>query len=384
MSELSAEEKERYSRHLRIPEWTEAEQLRLKQGSVLVIGMGGLGSPASMYLAAAGVGRIGLADFDHVESHNLQRQILYTEDQVGLKKAEQAKQRLLQMNGGIHVTLHEAGITQKNVEEIFNQYDVILDGSDNFDTRYLVNDATYLLKKPLVYGSVFRFEGQVMVLNHMESSPCYRCLFPEPPAPGTVPNCNEAGVVGALCGVVGSLQAMEVIKLLSGVGKVLESCIIKVDLMNGRFPKIAITKDKKCPLCGNSPKITNIQDQNYAVPCELPSVTMSNNTEIPIELPIEETHALQTSGDAYLLDVREPSEAEIAQIPGSLFIPMGQIPERVNEIPKDKRVIVYCHHGMRSLKVTHYLRSAGLENTSSMKGGIDAWALAISPDMARY
>ena len=384
MMKLTPEQQERYSRHLRIPGFDEAAQLKLREGSVLVIGAGGLGSPASLYLAAAGVGKIGIADFDRIERHNLQRQILYTDRQTGHSKAREAKARLESLNPEVHVVLHEQGIDPGNVREILRSYDVILDGSDNFATRYLINDATFLERKPLVYGSVFQFEGQVMVLNDREEAPCYRCLFPQPPKPGTVPNCNEAGVVGALCGIVGSLQAMESIKLLTGLGQVMSGCLMKIDVFNARFPSIRLTKDPACPLCGKHPTIRDIHPEDYAVPCALPDVVVEELAHLPMEVDLDQAKALVDAGQVYLLDIREPDEAEICQIQGSAFIPMGEVPLRVNEIPQDKPVIAYCHHGARSLRVAHFLRSKGFEGCCSMRGGIDKWAVRFDPGMQRY
>jgi sulfur-carrier protein adenylyltransferase/sulfurtransferase len=384
MTKLSIEEQERYSRHLRIPGFDEVAQLRLRNGSVLVIGAGGLGSPALLYLAAAGVGRIGIADFDRVERHNLQRQILYADQQTGTSKANAAKARLQALNPEVEVVLHEEGIKPENAREIIRKYDVILDGSDNFATRYLINDATYLERKPLVYGSVFQYEGQVMVLNDSPDAPCYRCLFPDPPVPGTVPNCNEAGVVGALCGVVGSLQAMESIKLLTGIGQVMSGRLMKVDVFNARFPSIRLIKDPGCPLCGAHPEIRDIQVEKYSVPCALPDVHVEEPTASPMEIDIEEAKELVDSQQAYLLDIREADEVEICQIADSIYIPMGEIPHRSGEIPQDKPVIIYCHHGARSLRVSHYLRSKGHGQCCSLRGGIERWATRVDASMNRY
>lgn len=382
--ELSKEEKERYSRHLRIPGFGEDVQLKLRNSSILVIGVGGLGSPALLYLAAAGVGRLGIADFDRIERHNLQRQILFSDDDVGLPKVEVAKKRLQALNPYTEIVLHEEGINPANARDVLSRYDVIVDGSDNFDTRYLVNDASFFEKKPLVYGSVFRMEGQVMVLNDQATTPCYRCLFPEPPEPGTVPNCNEAGVVGALCGVVGSLQAMEAIKLISGVGEVTSGRLLKVDVFNSRFPCIELVKDPDCPLCSLNAKIKSLDSQNYAVPCALPDVVVEDSISLDMEIDIYEVKRLLSTDKIHLLDVREPAEVAVCQISDSLFIPMGSIPERINDIPRNKPVVVYCHHGMRSMRVAHYLRGAGFENCASMKGGIHQWAITHDSSMGKY
>jgi molybdopterin/thiamine biosynthesis adenylyltransferase/rhodanese-related sulfurtransferase len=380
--ELSSEELERYSRHLRIPGFGHEQQERLKNGSVLVIGLGGLGSPAAMYLASAGVGRIGLADFDRVEVHNLQRQILYSEDDVGSKKLHAAQKRINQINRSVRVELHEQGVTKENIRSLLQNYEVVLDGSDNFDTRYLVNDASYLERTPLVYGSVFRLEGQIMVLNHGENAPCYRCLFPDPPKPGTIPDCNEAGVIGALCGVVGSLQAMEVIKLLSGMGNVMSGVLTKIDLLANRFPVIKLPKDPSCPLCGAQASIHDLHSQPYAVPCALPDVEPIKDMDL--EIDVLSAAELRSRNDVVFLDVREPQELEICKLEGSLDIPMGAIPERLSFIPRDKALVVVCHHGYRSLRVVHYLRQSGFATCTSLRGGVAAWAEQVDPSMARY
>ncbi len=386
---LNPQEKERYSRHLNIPGFDESAQIRLKNSSVLIVGVGGLGSPAALYLAAAGVGTLGIADFDRVERHNLQRQVLYVESDVGKLKAEVAKARLQALHPGLTVPIHGEGILRSNATEILSRYDVIVDGTDNFGTRYLLNDASYLCGKPLVSGSVFRMEGQVIVFGIGESEPCYRCLFPEPPTAGTVPNCNEAGVVGAICGMVGSMQAMEVIKLLTGLGKPLTGTLLKIDCFGNRFSPIKVAKDGQCSLCGQESRIHDLNSERYLIPCELqPMENPANSNETPSELGMEidvnTAKQLMQEKNALMLDIREADEAAICQIKDSTFVAMGDIPERLDVLPKDRPIIAYCHHGFRSLRVALYLRSAGFPNCTSMTGGINRWANEIEPNMAKY
>ena len=386
--EITQEEKERYSRHLRLPGFEARHQAMLKNGSVLVIGLGGLGGPAALYLAAAGVGRLGLVDFDRVEQHNLQRQILYTESDVGHSKCVSACGRLRALNGSVVLEVHESGLNAGNAIGLFSRYDVILDGSDNFATRFLVNDASRMAGKPLVYGSLFQWEGQVTVFNRNRASPCYRCLFPEPPAPGSVPNCNEAGVIGALPGVIGSMQAMETIKLLTGLGEPVEGRMLVMDLLGGKVRSVKLPKDPDCPLCGCSPRIERIDAGSYPVPCLLPDTVASSAREpgraVPLSVPVEKASALMRDGKVRILDVREPDEHAICQIPGSVLIPMGLIPEKRDQLARETWWVVVCHHGMRSERVCRYLRSIGISGVSNLEGGIDAWADRISPDMDRY
>lgn len=386
--EITQEEKERYSRHLFLPGFETRHQAMLKNGSVLVIGLGGLGGPAALYLAAAGVGRLGLVDFDRVDLHNLQRQILYTESDVGLLKCVSASERLRALNGSVELEVHECGLNAGNAIQLFAQYDAILDGSDNFATRFLVNDASRMAGKPLVYGSLFQWEGQVTVFNRNSESPCYRCLFPEPPAPGSVPNCNEAGVIGALPGVIGSLQAMETIKLLTGLGEPVEGLMLVMDLLRGKVRSVKLPKDPDCPLCGRKPRIERIEEGSYPVPCLLPDAVAASDREtgiaVPLSVSVETASALMRQGKVRILDVREPDEHAICQIPGSVLLPMGLIPQRHDQLARDTWWVVVCHHGMRSERVCRYLRSIGISGVSNLEGGIDAWADRISPDMDRY
>lgn len=383
---LSSAELARYSRHILLEEIGQAGQERLKASRVLIIGAGGLGSPVALYLAAAGVGTLGLADFDKVELHNLQRQILHGQSDVDSPKIESAKRTLSEINPHTQLVFHEQGIQPDNAIALFEHYDVIVDGTDNFATRYLNNDAAFFAKKPLVYGSIFKFEGQASVFDSANDGPCYRCLFPEPPPPGTVPNCGEAGVMGALCGIVGSIQAMETIKLLTGVGDSLNGKLLFIDTKTMNFRTLKLKRDHDCPLCGNNPKITAISPETYQETCETKIAASSENnmSDTPLEIDVLETKAKLASGDSILIDVREDFERNICSIDGALHIPMAEIPARLSELPKDKNILVHCHHGGRSLRVVQFLRENGYENTTNVGGGIDSWAVNIEPGMQRY
>jgi molybdopterin/thiamine biosynthesis adenylyltransferase/rhodanese-related sulfurtransferase len=388
---LSPAELSRYSRHILLDEIGVEGQRRLAASKVLIVGAGGLGSPAALYLAAAGVGTLGIADFDRVEEHNLQRQLLHGTGSVGKLKTDSAAARLADVNPFVRVHPHTEGITVENALELFSHYDVIVDGSDNFATRYLNNDAAFLAKKPLVYGSIFKFEGQVAVFDPVRGGPCYRCLFPEPPPAGSVPNCGEAGVVGALCGVIGSLQALEAIKLIAGFGEPLVGRMLTYDALRQQFNTITLPRDPDCPLCGRAPKITALHAENYQAVCATPATpssstsSMSNETH-PLEISVEETkRLLETNPEGVvLIDVREPHEIEICRIAGAEHIPMRQIPERLGDLPQDKHLLIQCHHGGRSMRVTEFLRSRGFTAVSNVAGGIDAWSLQIDPTLRRY
>ncbi len=379
---LSAEELSRYSRHIRLPDVGVEKQASLRQARVLIIGMGGLGSPVALYLAAAGVGTLGLADFDRVEAHNLQRQILHTEDSVGQSKLDSAMSRLRALNSGCKLVAHPEGITLDNAVELIGQYDLVVDGSDNFPTRYLVNDAAYLARRPLVYGSIFQFEGQISLFDTPNGAPCYRCLFPQIPAPGTVPNCDQAGVFGALCGIVGSMQSMEALKALMGIGETLAGRLLVVDTLTSRLTRLNLKRDPQCPLCGESPSITDLQAKNYEFACQSePEQDSDANMEIDIHQAKEKCAAEPAP---IMIDVREDFELEICSIDGARHIPLGELPEKYDALPRDRELIVFCHHGGRSLRATQFLHAHGYENAVSMRGGIDKWALAFEPDMARY
>ena len=385
---LSAEQIARYSRHIILPDVGLEGQEKLFQAKVLVIGMGGLGSPVALYLGAAGIGTLGLADFDRIEEHNLQRQILHRTSQVGSPKIESALAELQDLNPAITLQTHPEGVTLENAHSLLLDYDLVVDGSDNFPTRYLVNDAAFFTAKPLVYGSIFQFEGQVSIFDTPSGGPCYRCLFPKMPTPGTVPNCEEAGVFGALCGVVGSIQAMEAIKHLLGLGEPMKGQLLVVDALSMNFRTLNLKRDLNCPLCGDHPTIHQLEAQNYEFECAVDSAegAADNGPPVhPLEITVEEADSiLRSRAHCLLVDVREPYEVEICSIAGSVNIPLGQIPERFESLPKDRPLLIHCHHGARSLQATQFLRSKGFEATSNIGGGIDAWARKIDPSLGRY
>ncbi len=381
-SDLSREEISRYGRHLIIPEVGVRGQKKLKTSSVLVIGAGGLGSPLCLYLAAAGVGRIGLVDFDQVDHSNLQRQVIYSSRDIGRPKLEAAKDRILEINPNIQVDNYEIRLTSENALQIIKDYDVIVDGTDNFPTRYLVNDACVLLAKPNVYGSIFRFEGQVSVFDS-KNGPCYRCLYPQPPPPGLVPSCAEGGVLGILPGVVGTLQATETTKLILGRGIPLIGRLLLFDALNMTFTELKLKKNPDCPICGSTPTIKSLID--YEAFCglgrgEQPSVLGEENG-----ITVTQLKLLMDSGERInLIDVREPHEYEICRIEGSKLIPASEIPNRVNELSLADPYIFHCHLGARSASTVSFLRQLGFKNVRNLKGGIDAWATEIDPSIPRY
>jgi adenylyltransferase/sulfurtransferase len=382
---LTPAELARYSRHILLDELGVAGQQKLAAARVLVIGAGGLGSPAALYLAAAGVGTLGVADFDRVETHNLQRQLLHQDSTVGELKVTSAARRLRSTNPFITVIEHPEGVTVANALALFAGYDVIVDGTDNFSSRYLNNDAAALTRRPLVYGSIYRFEGQVSVFDPAQGGPCYRCLFPEPPAAGTVPNCGEAGVLGALCGVIGSLQALEAVKLVTGIGEPLRGRLLTYDALGQNFSTLKIPRDPACRLCGAEAVITTLDPARYDFSCA-PAPLLMTPDSVPLELTVEESHRLLTTAasDTHLIDVREPFEFEICAIAGAEPIPMRQIPERLGDLPREKHLLIHCHHGGRSLRVTEYLRAQGFPRVSNVAGGIEAWAEQIDPTLRRY
>jgi adenylyltransferase/sulfurtransferase len=382
---LTPAELARYSRHILLDELGVAGQQKLAAARVLVLGAGGLGSPAALYLAAAGVGTLGIADFDRVETHNLQRQLLHDDSTVGELKVTSAARRLRSTNPFITVIEHPEGVTVANAPALFAGYDVVVDGTDNFSSRYLNNDAAALARRPLVYGSVYRFEGQVSVFDPAQGGPCYRCLFPEPPAAGTVPNCGEAGVLGALCGVIGSLQALEAVKLVTGIGEPLRGRLLTYDALGQNFSTLKIPRDPACRLCGAEAVITTLDPARYDFSCA-PAPLLMTPDSVPLELTVEESHRLlnTAASDTHLIDVREPFEFEICAIPGAEPIPMRQIPEHLGDLPREKHLLIHCHHGARSLRVTEYLRAQGFPRVSNVAGGIEAWAEQIDPTLRRY
>ena len=386
---LSPAELARYSRHILLDQIGVAGQQKLAAARVLIVGAGGLGSPAALYLAAAGVGTLGIADFDRVEEHNLQRQLLHDDASVGERKVDSAARRLRATNPFVNVVPHGEGVTVANAVALFSDYDVIVDGTDNFASRYLNNDAAFFARRPLVYGSVFKFDGQVAVFDPARGGPCYRCLFPEPPEAGSVPGCGEAGVLGALCGVVGSLQALEAIKLVTEIGEPLRGRLLTYDALGQHFQTIQLARDPGCPLCGGQPSIRALTIDRYREAVCVPSPTTSSPmtaAEFPLEVSVTEAKQIRDASPdhALIIDVREPYELAICQIEGAEHIPMRQIPEHVETLARDKHLLILCHTGARSRRVTEFLRDRGLAAVSNIGGGIDAWAEAIEPGMRRY
>lgn len=380
MVELSHEEILRYSRHLVMPEVTLEGQQKLKSASVLCVGAGGLGSPLTLYLAAAGVGTIGLVDFDVVDISNIQRQILYATSDVGRPKLEAAVERLSNLNPEIRIVPHALRLSGDNVMDTVAPYDIVVDGTDNFPTRYLVNDACVLSGKPNVYGSIFRFEGQVSVFD-ARRGPCYRCLFPEPPPPGAVPSCAEGGVLGVLPGIIGSLQALETIKLILGSGDSLIARLVLFDALAFRFHEVRLNKDPHCVVCGADPTIRAPID--YEAFCSGPG-TGRGAVGTPT-ISVEEYVAQRESAAPFeLIDVRHAHELEIVCIPGTLHIPLSELPDRLHELDRSRRYALTCHRGPRSIQAYLLLREAGFVNLQVLEGGVDAWAERIDPSMPRY
>lgn len=375
---LSREEILRYSRHLLLPEVGVDGQRRLKAARVLAVGAGGLGSPIALYLAAAGIGTLGIVEFDLVDVTNLQRQVLHGTPDVGRPKLDSAAARLADLNPHVVVERHAERLTSANALDLLGRYDVIVDGSDNFPTRYLVNDACVLLGKPLVYGSIFRFDGQVSVFD-AQRGPCYRCLYSEPPPPGLVPSCAEGGVLGVLPGIIGSLQALEVLKLVLGVGDPLVGRLVLFDALRLRFRELGLRKDPECPICGPAPTIRALID--YEAFCGIGAPSAPSATELD---PRALREALARESPPALLDVREPHEYDIVHLEGSTLIPLRELPRRLTELDPRRDLVVLCHHGARSLQAVELLRGAGFSRARSLAGGIDAWAETIDPGMARY
>ena len=387
-TDLSPAELARYSRHILLEQIGLEGQQKLAAARILVIGAGGLGSPAALYLAAAGIGTLGIADFDAVEAHNLQRQLLHDSQSVGEPKTQSARRRLEAANPFVRVVTHDEGITLQNAVELFAGYDVIVDGTDNFTARYLNNDAAFIARRPLVYGSVFKFDGQVAIFDPHRGGPCYRCLFPEPPAAGSVPGCGEAGVLGALCGVIGSLQALEAIKLVIGIGTPLRGRLLTYNALDQHFSTLTLPRAPTCPLCSSQPSIHGLRAQTSAPVCSAstPASSSMSSSDYPLEISVHEAKQIRdTAPDrTAIIDVREPFELEICRIAGADHIPMRQIPEQLASLPRDKHLLILCHGGGRSRRVTEYLRSNGFEAVTNIAGGIDSWASNIDPAMARY
>ena len=377
---LSNHEVARYSRHLIMPEVGMDGQLKLKAASVLCIGAGGLGSPVALYLAAAGVGRIGIVDFDVVDYSNLQRQIIHGTPDVGRPKLDSARDRLNAINPEVTVETHDAAISSDNALDLLADYDIIVDGTDNFPTRYLVNDACVLLGKPNVYGSIFRFEGQASVFA-TKDGPCYRCLYPEPPPPGLVPSCAEGGVLGVLPGVVGTIQATEVVKLIIGVGEPLINRFMIYDALRMRFRELKLRKDPECPVCGENPTVTELID--YEQFCGI--LPASADAEESDDTTVEDLKGrLDRQDGVFVLDVREPQEYQICRIPDSTLIPLGDLPQRLTELEGHDDMVVHCKSGARSAKAVKLLREAGFSKAKNLRGGILAWIDRVDPLLPKY
>ncbi|MGE0592824.1 MAG: molybdopterin-synthase adenylyltransferase MoeB [Vicinamibacterales bacterium] len=383
LPELSAEEVKRYSRHLIMPEVGMDGQRRLKTSSVLCIGAGGLGSPAAMYLAAAGVGRIGIVDFDVVDFSNLQRQLLHGTPDVGRSKLQSAKDRLNALNPHVQIDTYETSLSSENALDLFAPYDVILDGTDNFPTRYLVNDACVLAGKPNAYGSIFRFEGQASVFA-TKDGPCYRCLYPEPPPPGLVPSCAEGGVLGVLPGIIGVIQATEAIKVMLGIGEPLVGRFLIYDALKMRFRELKLRKDPECPVCGDNPTVTELIDyEQFCGLREEPTVAATDAGTLEIS-PVELKKRLDAGHRLLILDVREPNEYQINRIAGSTLIPLGELPRRYQELDQDIEIICQCKVGGRSAKAVDYLLSVGFRNVKNLRGGILEWIDTVDPTQPKY
>ncbi|HEY7284767.1 MAG TPA: molybdopterin-synthase adenylyltransferase MoeB [Vicinamibacterales bacterium] len=383
MPELTNEEIKRYSRHLIMPEVGVDGQRKLKAAKVLCIGAGGLGSPVGMYLAAAGVGTIGIVDFDVVDFSNLQRQILHGTPDVGRSKLASAKDRLHAINPNIDIQTHEAALSSQNAMSLFEPYDIIVDGTDNFPTRYLVNDACVLLGKPNAYGSIFRFEGQASVFGTKEG-PCYRCLYPEPPPPGLVPSCAEGGVLGVLPGIIGVIQATETVKLIMGIGEPLIGRFLIYDALRMKFRELKLRKDPDCPVCGTHPTVKQLIDYEQfcgIVPAKPESTAVNNAIEITA---LELKQRLDRGDKLTIVDVREPNEYQINRIAGSILIPLGDIPKRVNELDPSAELIMQCKSGARSGRAADFLRSVGFKHVLNLKGGILDWIDKVDPSQPKY
>src|ERR1700678_3672779 len=380
LPQLTNDELGRYSRHLILPEVGLDGQRKLKAAKVLVIGTGGLGSPLSLYLAAAGIGTLGLVDFDTVDSSNLQRQIIHSTKDIGRKKIDSAQEKLNALNPHMNVVKHNTMLTSANALEIFAQYDIIADGTDNFQTRYLVNDACVLLNKPNAYGSIFRFEGQASVFC-TEDGPCYRCLYPEPPPPGLVPSCAEGGVLGILPGLVGVMQATEVVKLILGIGDPLIGRLLLIDALGMKFRELKLRKNPDCPVCGKHPTVTKLIDYNEF--CGIRGEEKSVSNGVP-EIQVEELkRRLDGKEDFVLLDVREPHEYQICNLGGKL-IPLNDLPNRINELDSSRDIVVHCKMGGRSAKAVAFLQQAGFAKVKNLAGGITAWSERVDPTVPKY
>ena len=382
--EFSNDEIARYSRHLIMPEVTLEGQKRLKAASILCIGAGGLGSPIALYLAAAGIGRMGLVDGDVVDFSNLQRQILHGTKDVGRKKLNSARDRIREVNPNVQIDLHDTLFTSANAEELVKDYDLVIDGTDNFPTRYLSNDICVFLKKPNIYGSIFRFDGQCTVFAPHLGGPCYRCMFPEPPPPGMVPSCAEGGVLGVLPGIIGVMQAIEAIKLVMGIGESLIGRLVHFDALKLKFREFKLRRDPACPVCGDNPTITELID--YDQFCGIPQAAAAEAAETPIPtMNVRELKTKLDSGDKFVLvDVREPFEWDICHLDKAKLIPLGQLASRMSELDSADEIVIHCKSGMRSAKAVRLLQEAGFSKLHNVEGGITAWAEEIDPSVPKY
>ena len=379
---LSPQEAARYSRHLIMPEVGLEGQKRLKAAAILLIGAGGLGSPLGLYLAAAGVGRLGIIDFDNVDFSNLQRQIIHSTADVGRSKAHSARDRIKAVNPEVQVDLYETRLTSANALTIFATYDVIIDGTDNFPTRYLVNDACVLLKKPNIYGSIFRFDGQASVF-YPGQGPCYRCLYPEPPPPGEVPSCAEGGVLGILPGLIGCIQATEAVKLILGSGSPLVGRLLLYDALQMSFREFTVRRNPSCPVCGDKPTVTKLID--YEQFCGVGRGEAPVAGTATAEITAEELKKRIDNGEnVFILDVRNPEEVQICRIPGSTLLPLPVLGQRFRELDPERAMVVHCKSGMRSAKAIQFLREQGFHKLMNLKGGILAWADKVDPGMMKY
>ncbi|MEI6669346.1 MAG: molybdopterin-synthase adenylyltransferase MoeB [Acidobacteriota bacterium] len=388
LPDLSRAEIARYGRQVILPELGIDGQRRLKRGRVIVVGAGGLGSPAALYLAAAGIGTIGLVDFDAVELSNLHRQILHGTPDIGRSKLASARDRLAAANPEVEIRLHQGALSSANALAVLDEYDVVIDGTDNFPARYLINDACVMTGKPNAYGAIFRFDGQASVFA-VENGPCYRCLYPEPPPAGLVPSCAEAGVLGVLPGLIGTIQATEAIKLIAGIGEPLVGRLLVYDALRSRFQELKLRKDPDCPVCGEHPTIRALID--YEAFCGTSSTARQHESQAtgPVDVDFSISPAglqerIAAGAALCLLDVREPHEFQIARIRGAVLVPLGELVSRQGELDPDAETVVYCHHGIRSGQATALLRSAGFLRVRNLTGGIDAWSLKVDPTIPRY
>jgi molybdopterin/thiamine biosynthesis adenylyltransferase/rhodanese-related sulfurtransferase len=382
--DFSNDEIARYSRHLIMPEVTLDGQKRIKASSILCIGAGGLGSPIALYLAAAGIGRMGLVDYDIVDFSNLQRQILHGTDDVGRKKLNSARDRIKAVNPNVRVDLHDTLFRSENAMQLVQDYDIVIDGTDNFPTRYLSNDVCVLTKKPNIYGSIFRFDGQCTVFAPHLGGPCYRCMFPEPPPPGMVPSCAEGGVLGVLPGIIGVMQAIEAIKMIIGIGESLIGRLVSFDALQLRFKEFKIRRDPNCPICGDHPTIHELID--YDQFCGIPQADAeaAKELEVPTITATELKAKIDRKDQFVLVDVREPFEYDISRIPGSKLIPLGELPARLSELDSADDIVLHCKVGGRSAKALRILQEAGFRKLNNLQGGITAWSDEVDPTTPKY